>query len=92
MDLHRSFHTNRIYLRAQGRFVFWCKAQGLTHPILPVDIGRYLRHVLRQHGASCVPVYCSAIAALYRPKGWDLDVKSGPIQRVIRQSRGREVA
>jgi hypothetical protein len=87
MDLSRSYHTNRIYLRAQGRFIFWCKAQGLTHPVLPADIGRFLQHIARERGFSNVPVYCSAIAALYRPKGWPIDPKTPAIRRVIRKAR-----
>jgi hypothetical protein len=87
MDLTRSYHTNRIYLRAQAAFIFWCKAQRLRHPVSAHDLARYLRHAMETRGTTVVPVHLSAIAAMYRPKGWEIDVKTEVLQRELRQSR-----
>ena len=79
----RTTNTDRLYAAAQEAFRSWCRNRHIRFPASHDDIANYLRFCAMERGTSVVPVHLSAIARLYRDRGWRLDTKAGVIQEVV---------
>lgn len=79
--------TERLYQNIHEDFLAWCRARKLR--VLPSyeQVAAYLQQCLIERGRSTVLIRTSALARLYRERGWAFDIKAAPIQAVVKQAR-----
>ena len=82
-----SERTERIYQRIHEDFLEWCRERKLRGLPSLEHVADYLQECLIKRGRSTVLVRTSAIARLYRDRGWSFDIKAEPIQAVIKAAR-----
>lgn len=82
-----AYHTARLYAAAQISFEAWCRVRRIGFPAPHETIAAYLSDCATSRGPSSVPVHLSAIALLYRKRGYALDTKMPVIQEIVQVAR-----